>query len=70
MASVSYCINDTLVLFQFIHAVIDGIRQTRIPHYEAFSKVWDLEEWWDVTDQYQSFCQQCITNTWNKDEVK
>jgi len=56
--------------YQLVNRVIDGVCGRNKPQYTDYSKVWSLEEWWQVTDAVEKICMDFGKNRLTQDEVR
>ncbi|KAI0218673.1 COMM domain-containing protein 8 [Lamellibrachia satsuma] len=52
-----------------IHRIIDALCEKSPPCYEDFANVWGLEEWWEVTDFYKTFCRDAVKKACTKETI-
>ncbi|XP_046576878.1 COMM domain-containing protein 8-like [Haliotis rubra] len=51
------------------HTIAGNITSRQPLDYNAYSKLWSLEEWWNVTESIHSLLKLSIKNPWTKDEI-
>ncbi|XP_071087195.1 COMM domain-containing protein 8-like [Haliotis cracherodii] len=51
------------------HTVVANISSRQPLDYNTYSKLWSLEEWWNVTESIHSLLKLSIKNSWTKDEI-
>ena len=59
----------SIVLFQVLHRLVDGICHRSRPIFEDYSKIWSLQEWWGVSETCTDLMKEAVKDTWSKDQV-